>query len=320
MLKPMTLIAAACLALAPALAPRPALAEYPERPVTLIVPYPPGGTIDRLSRELAEHLGQAWGQAVIVENHAGGNGAVGTQNVLKAAPDGYTLLVGGGSTHSVGPATDANLSYDPVGDFTPVAYLGDTPMVLTAGPAFAPPDFAAMIAAAKEGGLLYGSVGNSTVLAGTLLAKAADVRLRHANYKQFGPLLIDLVRGDVPVAISSLSIVIGNIQQNMVRALAVTSPERSPLLPDVPAVAETYPGFEVLIWFGLFGPKDLPAGLADRLHDEVGRYVADKARAEKWAGESFTLRERGRDDFAAFLAADLDKWRKIAAEAGIAVQ
>lgn len=318
MLEKLTRTAALCLGFMPALA----AADYPDHPITLVVPYPAGGTIDRLGRDLAEHLSTRLGEAVIVENQAGGNGAVGAQDVRDAEPDGYTLLIGGGSTHSVGPATDPNLTYDPIGDFTPVAYLGDTPMVLTSGPNFEAETFAEMVALAKDSpdGLLYGSVGNSTVLAGELLSDAAGVEMRHANYKQFGPALIDLVRGDIPVAISSLSIVIGNIQQGMVRPLAVTSRERPATLPDVPAVAETYPGFEVLIWFGLFGPKDLPDEIADKLNAEVAAFGATEGQGQKWQEEAFTLRQRSRQDFAAYLAADLAKWNAIAAEAGLGKQ
>jgi len=307
---------ALCVAGSPVLAQ-----DYPDRSITFVVPYPPGGTIDRLARELADHLAQDWDQAVIVENHAGGNAAVGVQNVLGAEPDGYTLLIGGGSTHSVGPATDENLTYDPIADFTPVAYLGDTPMVLTAGPSFDAADLPAIVALSSGGeDLTYGSVGNSTVLAGELINRATGTKLRHVNYKQFGPVLIDLVRGDVDMAISSLSIVIGNIRQDMVRPIAVTSTERSPLLPDVPAMAETYPGFEVLIWFALFGPADLPEDIRTRLHDETDAFLNDPARKERWAQESFNLRPRSAEEFTTFIAADVAKWQQAAEEAGLAAK
>lgn len=312
--KTKSLLALALLTLA-----TPALAEFPERPITLVVPYPPGGTIDRLSRELADDLGQAWDVAVIVENHAGGNGAVGVEAVRSADADGYTMLVAGGSTHTVGPATDSNLKYDPIGDFTPIAYLGDTPMVITAGPNFEAADLPAMItlAGAEPGAVSYGSVGNSTVLAGTLVGQAAGVDLRHVNYKQFGPTLIDLVRGDINLAISSLPIVLGNIEQEMVRPLAVTSTERSPLLPDVPAVAEFYPGVEVLIWFGMFGPADLPEDVLAKYREQLGTFLGSEERATKWAAESFNFRQRDPADYAQFIADDLAKWQGVAREAGL---
>ncbi|MBD9596392.1 tripartite tricarboxylate transporter substrate binding protein [Ensifer sp. ENS05] len=294
-------------------------ADYPERTITIVVPYPAGGTIDRLSRELGDHLAKKWGQAVVVENRAGGNGAVGVENVRGSEPDGYTLLVGGGSTHSIGPATDKDLKYDPIKDFTTVAYLGDTPMVITAGPSVGDLDFKALVekakAAPKE--IKYGSVGNSTVLAGELLNRSAGIELRHVNYKQFGPTLIDLTRGDIDLGISSLSIVLGNIQQKMVRPLAVTSKERSKLLPDVPAVAETYPDFEVLIWFGIFGPAGLPEEVRTKLHDEVSQFQKSAGRAEKWESEAFTFRDRSIADYDTFLSEDYTKWEKIAAESGM---
>ncbi|SDN41222.1 tripartite tricarboxylate transporter substrate binding protein [Ensifer sp. YR511] len=295
-------------------------ANYPERTITIVVPYPAGGTIDRLSREFGDHLAKTWGQAVIVENRAGGNGAVGVENVRGSSPDGYTLLVGGGSTHSIGPATDQELKYDPIKDFSTIAYLGDTPMVITAGPSVGDMDFKALVAKAKAAPkeIKYGSVGNSTVLAGELLNKSAGIELRHVNYKQFGPTLIDLTRGDIDLGISSLSIVLGNIQQKMVKPLAVTSKERSKLIPDVPAVAETYPGFEVLIWFGLFGPAGLPEDIRVTLHDEVSQFQKTAGRAEKWEAESFTFRDRSLADYGTFLKEDYTKWKTIAAEAGMA--
>lgn len=306
---------AACMAAPPAYAQT----AWPTQNVTLVVPYPAGGTIDRLAREFGEHLAARTGKAVVVENRAGGNGIVGVEYARRAAPDGHTLLVGGGSTHTVGPATDPEIKYDAIADFTPVAYLGDTPMIITAGPSMDGTDFKQLIARAKgaPNKVSYGAVGHSTVLAMRMLGKQAGVQMRHVNYKQFGPTLIDLVRGDIDLGMSSLSIVLGNVQQKMVRPVAVTSKERSKLLPDVPAIAETYPDFEVLIWFGLFAPKGLPEAVRTRLHTEVTAYQESPGRAGKWAGEAFNLRTRTGADFAAYLKADLERWRVLAEEAGL---
>jgi tripartite-type tricarboxylate transporter receptor subunit TctC len=296
-----------------------AQAAWPTQTVTLVVPYPPGGTIDRLAREFGEHLAARTGKPVVVENRAGGNGIVGVEYAKRAAPDGHTLLIGGGSTHTVGPATDPDIKYDPIADFTPVAYLGDTPMIITAGPSMDGTDFKQLIAKAKAAPnkVSYGSVGHSTVLAMRLLGKQASVQMRHVNYKQFGPTLIDLVRGDIDLGMSSLSIVLGNVQQKMVRPIAVTSKERSKLLPEVPAIAESYPDYEVLIWFGLFASAGLPEAVRTRLHTEVTAYQKVAGRADKWAGEAFNLRTRGGPEFAAYLKADHEKWRALAEEAGL---
>jgi tripartite-type tricarboxylate transporter receptor subunit TctC len=310
---------AAMLATALAMGPAAAQGAWPSSTVTLVVPYPAGGTIDRLAREFGEHLAARTGKPVIVENRAGGNGIVGVEHVRRAAADGHTLLVGGGSTHTVGPATDPEIKYDPIADFTPLAYLGDTPMVITAGPKMDGSQFKQVLAKAKEAPnkVSYGSVGHSTVLAMRLLGKQAGVQMRHVNYKQFGPTLIDLVRGDIDLGMSSLSIVLGNIQQKMVRPIAVTSKERSKLLPDVPAIAETLPDYEVLIWFGLFGPANLPESVRTRLLTEVTAYQKAAGRPEKWASEAFNLRVRSGPEFAAYLKADHEKWRAIAEEAGL---
>ena len=299
-------------------APAAASADYPARTITLVVPYPAGGTIDRLARDFAEHLTARWGKPVVVENRGGGNGIVGVEYVRRMAPDGYTLLVGGGSTHTVGPATDPEMKYDPVADFSAIGYFGDTPLVLTAGPALSGIDFKGVIAKARAtpNKTSYAAVGASTVLATRMLGKQAGIQLRHVNYKQFGPALIDIVRGDVDLGVSSLSIVLNNIQQKMVRPLAVTSKSRSKLLPDVPAIAETYPDFEVLIWFGLFGPAGMPAPLAEKLSAEVAAFQKSPGRAEKWAAEAFELRARP-GSFAAYVKSDLEKWRAAAAAAGL---
>ncbi len=311
--------AAALLAAAVATGSAAAQGTWPTSTVTLVVPYPAGGTIDRLAREFGDHLAARTGKPVIVENRAGGNGIVGVEHVRRSAPDGHTLLVGGGSTHTVGPATDPEIKYDAIADFTPVAYLGDTPMIITAGPKLDSPGFKQVLAKAKEAPnkVSFGSVGHSTVLAMRLLGKQAGVQLRHVNYKQFGPTLIDLVRGDIDLGMSSLPIVIGNIQQKMVRPIAVTSKERSKLLPDVPAVSETLADYEVLIWFGLFGAANLTERVRSRLHAEVTAYQKASGRVEKWAAEAFNLRARTGPEFAAYLKSDHDKWRALAEEAGL---
>lgn len=293
--------------------------SYPDRTITVVVPYPPAGTIDRLARQFADHLSKAWSQPVVVENRAGGNGVVGAEQVRNAAPDGYTLLVGGGSTHTVGPATDAEIKYDPIKDFTPVGYFGETPMVITAGNTVTSPDLPSLVAEAKANpnSISYGSVGNSTFLAATMLENASSAKFRRVNYKQFGPALIDITNGDVNLGVSSLSIVIGNIQQNQLRPIVVTSRERSPLLPNVPTVAETYPGFEVGIWFGLYGPAGMPEDIAKKLNDELATFQQIAGNKEKWAKEGFAFGAQSLADFAAFTAADLDKWTKLAAQVGL---
>jgi tripartite-type tricarboxylate transporter receptor subunit TctC len=293
--------------------------EYPSRVVNVVVPYPPGGTIDRLGRDFAEHLRTRWGKPVIVVNRQGGDGIVGTEFVRRSPPDGYTLLIGGGTTHTVGPATDPEMKYDPIKDFTPIAYFGETPLVITAGPTLAGLSFTQMVAKAKAepGKYTFGSVGASTVLVYRMLSKASGVDLRSVSYKQFGTTLLDIGRGDVDMGVSSLSIVLGNIQQKQLRPLAVTSRERSRLLPDVPAVAESYPGFEANIWFGLFAPAGIPDELRALLQKEVTAYQQTPGRAEKWAKEAFNFRARTGNEFAAYIKSDYEKWRALSAEAGL---
>lgn len=292
---------------------------YPARTVTLVVPYPAGGTIDHLAREFADHLRTRWKATVVVDNRGGGNGIVGVEHVRRLPADGYTLLVGGGSTHSVGPATDPEMKYDPIADFSAIAYFGDTPMILTAGPKLDGMDFRQVLAKsrAQPAGLTYASVGTSTVLAARMLSKASGANLIQANYRQFGQAALDIGRGDVDMGISSLSIVLPNVQQKMLRPLAVTSPRRLKLLPEVPTIAETYPGFEVLIWFGLFGPAGLPEPIKAALNREVEEFQRAPGRAEKWSQQGFELRTRSVVDFAGYLKSDYAKWRALATEAGL---
>lgn len=299
--------------------PSRAAEAYPARVITLVVPYPAGGTIDHLARDFAEHLRSRFGKGVVVENRGGGNGIIGSEYVRRAAPDGYTLLVGGGSTHSLGPATDPEMRYDPIRDFTALAYFGDTPLVLAAGPTLADTDFKGMIERArrKKDSVSYASVGTSTLLAANLIGKAAGVSLMQVNYKQFGPALLDVTRGDVDMAISSLSISLSNIQQKMLRPLAVTSRQRSPLLPDVPAISETYPGTEVLIWFGLFGPAALPEAIRSTLAQEATAFTKNAAREARWEKDGLSLRAQSGQEFSAFVQADYLKWKTLALEAGL---
>ena len=294
-------------------------ATYPDRAITLIVPYPAGGTIDRIARELADVAATEWGQAVVVENQGGGNGLVGVERARNSNPDGYTILVAGGSTHSLGPAIDPNVKYDPINDFSTIAYLGDTPLVVTGGPSVEGRSMADIIDEAKDDAraFTYGSVGNTTVLATQLLASDTGAKLTHVNYQQFGQALIDIARGDVDLGVSSLSIAAAPISQGMLTPLAVTSPERVKLLPEVSSIAESVPDYEMLIWFGLFGQPELDEEVREKWFDLVQDWQADEARVEKWAKEGFTLRQRSAQEFADYLRADYEKWQKVAAETGL---
>jgi len=246
---------------------------YPARPVTLVVPYPPGGSADILARAVGQKLAEKLGQPVVVENKGGAGTAIGARFVAEAAPDGYTLLLGTVSSQAINPAM-SRVGYDPVKDFTPIGPLASIPFVLVANPAAPYRSVADVVAAARQapGSLSYASAGPGTSnhLAGEMLASAAHVKLLHVPYRGSAPALADVLAGHVPLMFDLQTTSVPNIRAGKLRPLAVTSLQRSPLLPEVPTVAESgLPGYEVSAWFGLFAPARLPPALQARLSADL---------------------------------------------------
>jgi tripartite-type tricarboxylate transporter receptor subunit TctC len=287
---------------------------YPGKPVTLVVPYPPGGSADILARLVGQKLAARLGQPVLVENKGGAGTAIGAKAVAQAAPDGYTLLLGTVSSQAINPAMN-KVGYDPLKDFVAVAPLAAIPFVLVANPSLPTHNVADLIALAKAepGKLAYASAGRGTSnhLAGELLASRAKIHLLHVPYKGSAPALTDVVGGQVPLMFDLITTSLPMLASGKVKALAVTSRTRSSLLPDVPTVAESgVPDYEVSAWFGLFAPAGTPESAVARLNTEVtailqapdmqehlrhlgaepmtatpeayGRYVRDEAH--KWSG------------------------------------
>ncbi len=246
---------------------------WPSRPIKLINPWPPGGPADIVARPIIEQLGVALGQPVVMENKSGANGTIGANVVAKAAPDGYTLLFSHVGPIAISPAMQADLPYDPLKDLVAITQFVSGPTVLLVRPDLPITSVPSLIDYAKKnpGKLTYGSVGpgSTTHLAGEMLHMMAGIDIVHVPYKGAAPVLTDLLAGQIDLSFINVSGAIPHIQSGKVRALAVTTLKRSSVLPDLPTVAETLPGFEVNSWYGLMAPAGTPQPIVDRLYKEV---------------------------------------------------
>ena len=309
MLRPMKLIAAIFLALAASAHAQ----DYPARSVTLIVPYPAGGGVDAMARIVADKLSAAFGQQVMVDNRAGGSGLVGTRAVVKAAPDGYTLLLGHTGTLSINPTLYTNAGYDPRKDFAAVGLIASMPVVLIAHPSFPARSIADLIAAAKKepGKLNVGTspVGTGGYMSAELFKSITGVDVAIIPYKGTAPVMNDLLGGHVPVAFGVIPPALGNIQAGKLRAIAVASPKRTSLLPDVPTFAESgLPGFESVLHYGLLAPAGTPQPIVDRLNAELRKLVDTdevKKRIHLEGGDPLTSTA---DEYAADIDKEEAKW------------
>jgi len=271
------LLAAAGSALAPS---GPALAQgWPAKPVRVIIPYPPGGGAEAAARFLANDFAQAFGQPFVIDNRPGGNTVIGAEAAAKAAPDGYTLLVTGGSTMSVQPLVFAGtLPYDPLADFAPVSMVSHFPFFLVV-PASVPANSLAELVAyvkARPGQLSYASNGSGTMahLGMEMLKQSTGMDLLHVPYKGFAPAMPDLLSGRITMMMADLAPVGSQVKAGALRVLAATSSQRSSFLPEVPTVAELgNPGYEIDVWFGLFAPAKTPPEIIARLNAEARKYL-----------------------------------------------
>ena len=247
---------------------------WPSKPIRLMVPFPPGGSTDIVARIVAQKLGERLGQSIVIENRGGGGGTIGTAQLAKAAPDGYSLGVASTSTHVVAPSVYAKLDYDPVKDFAPISLMAVSPYLLVVHPSLPAKTLTEFIALAKAqpGKFNYASagIGSTTHLAMEMLKSAADIQVLHIPYNGNGPAGGAVMGGQVEALFGSLPSVLPHAKSGRVRALAVGTPIRSPSLPDVPTVAESgYPGFDASIWLAFVAPAGTPQPIIDRLNKEV---------------------------------------------------
>jgi tripartite-type tricarboxylate transporter receptor subunit TctC len=314
-------LAAGAAVLAP---PADAQDAYPSRPITMVVPYPAGGSADILARVVGQKLGERLGQPVVIDNRGGAGTAIGAKRVADAPADGYTLLMGTVSSQAINPAMN-KVGYDPVKDFTPIAPVASIPFVLVANPSFPAKTVADVIALAKAqpGQLAYASagIGTSNHLAGELLASAAGIQLLHVPYKGSAPALNDVVAGQVPLMFDLQATTLPYVQSGKLKALAVTGRTRSPLLPGVPTMIESgLPGWEVSAWFGVYAPAGLPTLIWDRLHAEISAVVQTPEMQKRLQQLGAQPEQSSADDFAKFTQAETVKWAAVIKRTGLLAQ
>jgi tripartite-type tricarboxylate transporter receptor subunit TctC len=320
----MKLLATLFLAAAALLGPAAHAQGYPNRPIRLVVPFPAGGATDIFARALSQKLGERLGQAIVVDNKPGAGGSIGSDLAAKAPPDGYTLLLATTSTHSIGPLLAARLPYDATTDFTPIAHVGDAPSIMLV-PNTAPArtvkewvDYARK----NPGKLNYASSGNGTVvhLTAEYFKAQANLFLVHIPYKGTALAIPDLVSGKVDVLFDSLPSGLPHVKEGRLRALGITSLKRSPLLPDLPPVSDTIPGFESVTWFGVYAPKGLPADITAKVNTALNQALQDADVKDRLARLGIQPVGGTPQQFAAMLEKDRAKWKKIITERRITAE
>ncbi|MEJ0070076.1 MAG: tripartite tricarboxylate transporter substrate binding protein [Pseudomonadota bacterium] len=306
----------AVVALALGASPGASADDYPTRPVRLVAPFPPGGVVDILARTIGQRLSVALGQSVVVENRPGAGGTIGADNVAKAAPDGYTLLLGSVAMLSIAPSVYPVMTYDPVRDFVPIATLADVPVVLVVGKAVPARSVRELIALAqaRPETLTFGSSGNGAVphLAGVLFMNLTGTRLVHVPYRGTAQAINDMMAGQISMIFDNLPSSLSFIQSGSVVALGIGSARRSPSLPDLPTIAEAgVPGYEMGGWFGVLAPAGTADAVTGRLRAEIGRALDDAEFRTRLAGFGTEPLVTSEAEFRAMIASDLAKWAEI---------
>jgi tripartite-type tricarboxylate transporter receptor subunit TctC len=297
--------------------------SYPNRPIRVVVPFSPGGAVDGPMRLIAQELSKRLGQGVIVENKPGAGATIGSEIVAKAAPDGYTLLLGS-QTNAISATLYPQLSFDPVEDFAPVSLIGREPGVLVVHPSLPVTtlqDFIAYVKA-RPGQVDYASSGNGSGqhLFAALLASMTSMKMNHIPYRGSGQATTDLIGGQVQMSMPGMAGMLGHIRSGKLRALAVTGARRAPQLPDVPTVAEAgVPGYEAYVWLGLLAPKATPTTVIDKLHREILEVLASDEVKRYMASASIEVVGSTPAEFGAFFRLEKDRWAKIVRETGAKV-
>jgi tripartite-type tricarboxylate transporter receptor subunit TctC len=304
--------------------PHAAAQSYPQKPIRMVVPFAPGGTTDIVARMLSAKLSQPLGQSLVVENRPGANGIVGSEIVARAAPDGYTVLMGYLGNLAINPAIYAKLSYDPVRDYAPVTLVASTTQAIVVNPSLQAKSVSELIALAKArpGQLNYASagVGAPSHLSGELFKQMAGIDMVHVPYKGGGALMADLLSGQVLISFGGLAAALPHVKSGKLRLLAVASGTRAAAVPDVPAVAETVPGFDVPSWLGVMAPAGTPREIVERLHAEIAKVLTQQDMKERLAAEGGEVIAGGPEQFAAYLKSEIAKWAKVVKDARIPAQ
>jgi tripartite-type tricarboxylate transporter receptor subunit TctC len=295
-------------------------ATNPDRPVRLVVAYPPGGIVDHFARVVQAPLAEALGQGVVIENRPGASGTIGAELVARAAPDGHTLLIGNTGILAINPGIFAKLAYDAERDFTPIVRGADAHYMLAVHPSVPAATVAEFVAYAKAhpGKLAYGSAGSGSLirLATELFMRRTGIEMIHVPYKGGAPLAADLVAGVVQVALADQTNLLPLAASGRLRAIAVASPARSPIAPELPTIAETLPGFEVVAWHGILGPTNLPQDTVARINVAFNRAMSRHEVRAKLVAAGLATGGGTADEFARFVRAEREKWSAIAKTVG----
>jgi tripartite-type tricarboxylate transporter receptor subunit TctC len=296
--------------------------NYPERPIRLVVPVPPGGSLNLYTRYIAQKLTELLSQQVVVDNRGGANGMIGADLVAKAAPDGYTLLMGASPTLGVNPTLYAGkVSYDPLRDFTPITLVAKGPSALASHPGVPVKNMKELIAYAKAnpGKLNYGTsgTGSGNHLMGEMLKAAAGIDIVHVPYSGGGPALVALLAREIDLMITPPPTFIPHDKAGRVRILAVSSAKRSPAIPDVPAIAELFPGFESTIWYCVVGPRGLPQPIVKKLHAALTSVLTSAEFRERLAADAVVAQSSTPEELTAFIKSEIPKFARVIRQAGI---
>ena len=301
-----------------------AAAEYPTRPIRLIVPFPPGGTTDVLARLIGPNLTEVFKQPVVIDNRSGAAGMIGADAIAKASGDGHTfgIII---STHAISPALFAKSPFDPVRDFAPITLVISVANVISVHPSVPATSLAELItlAKARPGKLSFGSAGTGTAvhLTGELFKSVAHVDITHVPYKGGGPALSDLIAGQIPMGVQNITTIVQFVRGGRIRALGISSLERSPALPDVPTVAsQGFPGFEAREWYGMVAPGGTPRTIVTRLNQEIVRIINSPDVRSRLLDLGADIVGDSPDQFGAFIKAELTKWSKLLKETGIRLE
>ena len=297
--------------------------DFPNKVIRIVVPFPPGGATDAAARLVATKMSEKWGQPVLVDNRAGAGGNVGSDIVAKSPPDGYTLVMGVTGSHAINTSLYSKMPYDPVTDFVPISQVAVVPNVVVVHASVPARNLAELVALAKRepGKLNYASLGNGTAahLGMEMLKSAADIDITHVPYKGSAPAVSDLLAGQVQVMMDGLPSALPHVKAGKLRAIALTSLHRSPALPDLPTISESYPGFYADAWSGLFAPKGTPQPVVAKLSTEVQRILRLPDVREKLAALGAEPVGSTQAEFTAHLKREIDKWAKVVKSSGAKV-
>lgn len=297
---------------------------FPDRPIRLIVGFAAGGSTDVAARIVAQKMSEILGQSVVVENRTGASGLIAAEDVVKSPPDGYTLMMASQTVLAVAPRLYRKAPVDPVKDFAPVAYCGASPLVLVVNPSFPAHTTSDVIAMAKAnpGKIIFGTGGTGTTphIASEMFQYAAGIKMTHVPYRGEAGAINDLVAGQIPAMFANLSAIMGQLKAGTLRAIAVTSPQRSSLAPDVPTVAETLPGFAAETWFGLVAPAGTPHDIIAKLNAAALQALASEDTKKRYADLGMTNNNDGRitpEQVDAYINSEVAKWAKVIKDADI---